>query len=125
MQSLKPTSPSCMTFAYCSWPLNCIFYSRLFAAYVFSFIRSLSRWPFRKRASSLPASIFKMISCYSHLPAGQPFPTIFSIRDSSNHRFIWAPMYSCIHWLRPCNSPSIWAHIRGRYWSAKIDDISL
>jgi hypothetical protein len=22
-------------------------------------------------------------------------------------------------------SPRIWAHIRGRYWSAKIDDISL
>jgi hypothetical protein len=22
-------------------------------------------------------------------------------------------------------SPLIWAHIRGRYWSAKIDDISL
>ncbi len=31
------------------------------------------------------------------------------------------------HWLRPCNPPppSIWAHIRGRYWSANIDDISL
>jgi hypothetical protein len=34
-------------------------------------------------------------------------------------------VYSCTHWLRPSNSPSprIWAH--GRYWSAKIDDISL
>jgi hypothetical protein len=30
------------------------------------------------------------------------------------------------HWLRPRNPPPrIWAHIRGRYWSAKIDDISL
>jgi hypothetical protein len=32
------------------------------------------------------------------------------------------------HWLRSRNpppSPRIWAHIRGRYWSAKIDDISL
>ncbi len=30
------------------------------------------------------------------------------------------------HWLRPRTPPpSIWAHIRGRYWSAKIDDISL
>ncbi len=26
---------------------------------------------------------------------------------------------------RPRNSPRIWAHIRGRYWSAKKDDISL
>ncbi len=25
----------------------------------------------------------------------------------------------------PPHSPRIWAHIRGRYWSAKIDDISL
>jgi len=30
-------------------------------------------------------------------------------------------VHSCTHWLRP----RIWAHIRGRYWSAKIDDISL
>jgi hypothetical protein len=31
------------------------------------------------------------------------------------------------HWLRPRNPPPphIWAPIRGRYWSAKIDDISL
>ncbi len=38
-------------------------------------------------------------------------------------------VYSCTHWLRPCNSPPssprIWAHIRGRNWSAKVDDISL
>jgi hypothetical protein len=35
-------------------------------------------------------------------------------------------VFSCTHWLRPRNSLSlIWAHIRGRYWSAKIDDISL
>jgi hypothetical protein len=35
---------------------------------------------------------------------------------------------SCTHWLRPRNpTPTlhIWVHIRGRYWSAKIDDISL
>ncbi len=39
-------------------------------------------------------------------------------------------MSSCTHWLRSCNPPpppppTIWAHVRGRYWSAKIDDISL
>ncbi len=37
-------------------------------------------------------------------------------------------VHSCTHWLRteipPPPSPRIWAHIRGRYWSAKIDDIS-
>ena len=34
---------------------------------------------------------------------------------------------SCTHWVRPRTlpPPSIWANIRGRYWSAKIDDISL
>jgi hypothetical protein len=37
-------------------------------------------------------------------------------------------VHSCTHWLRPRKHPPpprIWAHIRGRYWSAKIDDISL
>jgi hypothetical protein len=38
-------------------------------------------------------------------------------------------VHSCTHWLRlrnppPPPSPCIWAHIRGRYWSANIDDIS-
>jgi hypothetical protein len=37
--------------------------------------------------------------------------------------------HSCTHWLGPHNpsAPSrrMWAHIRGRYWSVKIDDISL
>jgi hypothetical protein len=36
-------------------------------------------------------------------------------------------VHSCSRWLRLRNPPppSIWAHIQGRYWSAKIDDISL
>jgi hypothetical protein len=38
-------------------------------------------------------------------------------------------VHSCTHWLRHRNPPPpfprIWTHIRGRYWSAKIDDISL
>jgi hypothetical protein len=34
-------------------------------------------------------------------------------------------MHTRTHWLRPRNPPRIWAHIRGRYWSASIDDISL
>ncbi len=34
--------------------------------------------------------------------------------------------HSCTHCLRPRNpTPRIWAHTRGRYWSAKIDYISL
>ncbi len=35
-------------------------------------------------------------------------------------------VHSCTHWLRPRNPhppAPIWAHIRGRYWSAEIDDI--
>ncbi len=36
-------------------------------------------------------------------------------------------VHSCTHWLRHPPPPTlyIWAHIRGIYWSAKIDDISL
>jgi hypothetical protein len=38
-------------------------------------------------------------------------------------------VHSCTHWLKPRKTPPpphlIWAHLRGRYWSAKIDDISL
>ncbi len=38
-------------------------------------------------------------------------------------------VHSCTHWLRPRtpppSTPRSWAHIRGRYWSAKIDDIFL
>ncbi len=35
-------------------------------------------------------------------------------------------VHSCTHWLRPRNltTTPIWAHILGRYWPAKIDDIS-
>ncbi len=44
-------------------------------------------------------------------------------------KFIWAPcaqLYSSAETPQlPPPSPRIWAHIRGRYWSAKIDDISL
>ncbi len=36
-------------------------------------------------------------------------------------------VHSCTHLLRSRtpSPPRIWAHIRGRWWSAKIDDISL
>ncbi len=35
-------------------------------------------------------------------------------------------VHSCTYWWDPATPPPpIWAHIRGRYWSAKIDDISL
>jgi hypothetical protein len=37
-------------------------------------------------------------------------------------------VHRCTHRLRPRTpppSPHSWAHIRGRYWSAKTDDISL
>jgi hypothetical protein len=41
-------------------------------------------------------------------------------------KFIWAPcaqLYSLAEFPTPY--PGSWAHIRGRYWSAKIDDMSL
>jgi hypothetical protein len=41
-------------------------------------------------------------------------------------KFIWAPcaqLYSLAETPQP--PPRIWAPIRGRYWSAKIEDISL
>jgi hypothetical protein len=36
-------------------------------------------------------------------------------------------VHRCTYWLRPpaTSPPCIWAQIRGRYWSAKIDDIFL
>ncbi len=36
-------------------------------------------------------------------------------------------VHSCTHWLRPPQPPPspIWAHVRVRYWSAKLDDNSL
>jgi hypothetical protein len=34
-------------------------------------------------------------------------------------------VHSCTHWQPPPLSPHIWPHIRGRYWSAKVDDNSL
>ncbi len=43
-------------------------------------------------------------------------------------KFIWAPcaqLYSLAETPQLHPFPRIWAHIRGRYWSAKIDDISL
>jgi hypothetical protein len=34
---------------------------------------------------------------------------------------------SSTHWQPPTppSSPRIWAHMRGQYWSAKVDDIFL
>ncbi len=44
------------------------------------------------------------------------------------HRLNMKLDHKSLFWLRPRDSPppppSIWAHIRGRYWSAKLDDIS-
>ncbi len=63
---------------------------------------------------------------------------VYGDSKSTNHRFnmeldlhslFGLPVHhSWTHWLRPRNpspSPRIWTHIRGRCWSAKIDDIPL
>jgi hypothetical protein len=43
------------------------------------------------------------------------------------HSLFGLQVHSCTHLLGPRNPhpPGNWAHIRGRYWSAKIEDISL
>jgi hypothetical protein len=43
------------------------------------------------------------------------------------HSLFWScvQLYSLAETPQPSPSPRIWSHIRGRYWSAKIDDISL
>ncbi len=58
---------------------------------------------------------------------------VYGDSKCTNHRFnmeldlhslFGLPVHhSYTHWLRPATR--IWAHIRGRYWSAKIDDIPL
>ncbi len=62
------------------------------------------------------------ISCWRHRAVGVIY--LFGLHVYS----------SCTHWLRPRRLisetpqpplPRIWAHIRGRYWSAMIDDIFL
>jgi hypothetical protein len=67
------------------------------------------------------------------VPVRPSFGSSFIIPTSDHGvespKFIWALVYSCTHWLRPHNpsppTPRVWAHLRGRYWSAKIDDVSL
>jgi len=64
--------------------------------------------------------------------AAEPGEVGRDARDTCNHnrvkspKFIWA---SCVQLYLfgwdPATPPRIWAHIRGRYWLAKIDDISL
>jgi hypothetical protein len=45
--------------------------------------------------------------------------------DLQSLKFIWAPVYSCTHWLRPRNSPPTSAfgliYEGAIEWSAKID----
>ena len=40
-------------------------------------------------------------------------------------KFIWAPVYSCTHWLRPCNSPPAFGLIYESIIGQQIDDIAL
>ncbi len=47
--------------------------------------------------------------------------------DSDLQSLFGLHVHSCTHLAETPQPPSPrnWAHIRGRYWSAKIDDISL
>ncbi len=75
------------------------------------------------------ACFFKPYIVYSHM--GDKY-----IGIHTNHRLnrqlnlqslLGLHVHSCTHWMSSRNPPPprFWAHIRGRYWSAKKDDISL
>ncbi len=81
---------------------------------------------------SSTASWFIVINALVILCSTKTFFTItrkLNIWSSISNLFIWAPcpcaqLYSLVETLQPC-SPRFCAHIGWRYWSAKIDDISL
>jgi hypothetical protein len=52
---------------------------------------------------------------------------IWSYVQCRSPKFIWAPfaqLFSLAETRNPPPPPHIWAHIRERYWSPRIDDIS-
>ncbi len=77
-------------------------------------------------------TLFTTVAHFDQLDQNRYLPSHvkYGIKDLQK-KLIWAPcardVHSCTHWLRPRNPPPprIWAHIRGRSWSAKIDDFSL
>ncbi len=81
------------------------------------FIKKSVCWVVRAEQLSNWCTVKKRLAIFLS-PAGMSLT--IGVRSS---KFIWAPVFSCTDWLRPRNpisSPSIWAHIRGRYWSAKM-----
>jgi hypothetical protein len=77
---------------------------------------------------------FLLLNIYIQLELQKVYPKICSHRLNIALRLqslFGLHVQSCNHWLRPRNRtspplpPRIWAHIQGRYWSAKIGDISL
>jgi hypothetical protein len=78
------------------------------------------RFLFCLGCSSLPSTKYFFLTVHHRLNMEIDLQSLYGLH-----------VHSCTHWLRPRNPPypppppGIWAHIRGRYWSAKIDDISL
>jgi hypothetical protein len=79
-------------------------------------------------ATHIPTSLYKKDTALHKLKerVSRNFPARLNMELDLQSIF-GLHVHSCTHWLRPRNSrpPRIWARIQGRYWSAKIDDISL
>jgi hypothetical protein len=61
---------------------------------------------------------FWLVKVASKGPSGQQDK--YEVRSP---KYIWAPVYSCTHWLRPRNyplPPHLGSYTRARYWSAMI-----
>jgi hypothetical protein len=74
---------------------------------------------------TFPYSISLSSFSYFNIPLS-PSLVKYGVRSP---KFIWAlcaQLYSLAETPQlPPLSPRLWTHLRGRYWSAKIDDISL
>ncbi len=70
--------------------------------------------------------ILRIHASFERIYSILPFSRLYlEVLDQMLNSLFGLHVHSCTHWLRPRTSlPPIWAHIRGRCWSAKIDDIS-
>ncbi len=91
------------------------------------FVCSLPREQYRTCTPPPPLTVLDIPMEELHLQETHVPPRIFALLIPQV-KYVRHPKFlCCTHWLRPRNPPSplIWAHIRGRFWSASKDDISL
>jgi hypothetical protein len=71
-------------------------------------------------------TVFVKVQDVVFIILGNPYPTPIGYMvkyEVRSPKFIWAPMFSCTHWLRPRNIPPPPLHLgfyTRRYWSARI-----